>query len=129
MVTINAALLQAQFNDAAISATNSEIVLDGAINLLNTFGADIDNLTGVAGSKTGTYTSAQTGAIMTMAQKIYSKHWKNAANSSTNLGSMGVTYGADTELLTYAGKLAKALKTATTTGNIPIFVSNDPVPT
>ena len=129
-ITVNATLLQTQFNDSSISNEDAETNLDAAINLLNTFGAEIDNLTGGAGAKTGTYTSAQAGAIMTLTQKIYAKHYKNAdQTSSANLGPAGMSFGSDTELLTYAEKLATALKTASTVGNIAIFVSNDPVPT
>ena len=129
-ITINAALLQTQFNEADISAANAETIIDGSINLLNTFGADIDNLTGDAGTKTGDYTSAQAGAIMALAQQIFAKHYTNASQtSSTTLGPAGLSYGSDTALLTYAEKLATAIKGTSTVGNIAIFVSNDPVPT
>ena len=107
MVTVNAALLQGQFNDAAITAANAEYVLDGAINLLNTYDAALDSLTGAAGSKTGTYTSKQTGAIMTMAQQIYSKHFKNADGSNSgNIGGIGISYSTDMQLLRFAKQLA-----------------------
>ena len=128
--TINATLLQKQFHDTDIAIADAEIVIDGAINILNTFGADIDNLTGTTPNMTGTYTSAQAGAIITLSQKVYAKHYTNPSQtSSVQLGPAGSGFGSDSELLTYAEKLAGALKTASTTGNIAIFVSNDPVPT
>jgi hypothetical protein len=128
-ITVNGTLLIDQL-DLDITVTQAEVVIDGAINLLNTFGAELDNLGGSAGSKTEDYTSAQAGAITTMSQKVYAKHHINPdQTSSSNLGPVGQSFGTDTELLTYAKELATALKTATTTGNIAIFVSNDPVPT
>lgn len=111
MVTVDGALLQANFSDAAISATNAEIVIDAGINLLNVYGAALDNLAGGAGTKSGTYTSAQAGAIMTMAQQIYSKHFKNASQANPQLGGLGLTYSSDTQLLRFARELAFQLKT------------------
>jgi len=112
--TINAALLQNQFNDEDISPTNAEIVIDGGINMLNVFLNDSDaisNLSGDAGSKTGSYSSKQAGAIMAIAQQIYSKHYTNADNtSSISLGPLGRSYTGDTELLIFAEKLAARLK-------------------
>lgn len=107
-ITVNAAYLQAQFNDGTISAINAEVVLDGAINMLNTYGAGLSNLTGTAGTKTGTYTSIQTGAIMAMAREIYSEHYSNASKSTQGVSSITLSYrGAD--LLDIAQKIAKRL--------------------
>ena len=105
-VTVNAALLQAQFNDSDISATNAEIIIDAAINMLNAFGMELSNLSGTAGSKTGTYSSADAGRIMAVAQQVYSKHFKNADNASVNVSSMGLNYSGDNQLLNFAQKLA-----------------------
>ena len=111
MTTINGELLQNRFQDSSISVTNAEICLDGGIDLLNTFGAGLDNLTGAAGSKTGTYTSKQAGAIMVMAQQIYSKHYKNASGTSNaTLGPAGIGYTSDNMLLTMAETLAEKIK-------------------
>jgi len=54
LVTVNAALLQGQFHDTHISDADAAFVLNGAIYLLNTFGAGLTDL--VAG--TGTYNAA-----------------------------------------------------------------------
>jgi hypothetical protein len=126
-VTITGTTARNQLNDSEISVTNMEICVDGAINLLNTYGAGLSNLTGAAGSKTGTYTSAQGGAIMTMTQQIYSKHFKHATQTNVNVGSVGLSYVSDTQLLTFASKLTVAMKTQT--NDPPIYLSNDPVPT
>ena len=123
MTTITGDILQNRFDDDIISTENAEGCLDGAIDLLNTFGAELDNLTGDTGSKTGTYTSKQAGAIMVMAQQIYSKHFKNAAGtSSATLGPAGIGYTSDTMLLTMAEKLAEKIKGGS---NIAFVVGND----
>jgi 1-aminocyclopropane-1-carboxylate deaminase/D-cysteine desulfhydrase-like pyridoxal-dependent ACC family enzyme len=117
MVTVNAALMQTQFH-ITNSDADCEAVLDGAINLLNTFGADLTNLT--AGS--GTYTSKQAGAIMSMAQQIYARQYVNPAEtSSVNLGPAGIGYGSSTQLLAFAEKLAERLKSS----SIAFVVAND----
>jgi len=108
--TLNAALLQAEFADTSISATNAEVVEMGAIRLLNTFGAGLVQMTGSAGTRTGTYTSAQMGAIMAMAQQIYAKHFKNASGvSSSSIGQVNRSFMADAELLAFAKTLAGQL--------------------
>jgi len=109
LVTVNAALLRGQFHDGSISDADAAFVLNGAIYLLNTFGAGLTDL--VAG--TGTYTSKQTGAIMAMAQQIYAKHFKNASGqTSINLGSISASYSGDMQLLAFAEKLAERLKSS-----------------
>jgi len=110
LTTINATLLQTLFNNDDITATKAETVIDQAIDLLNVFDAGLDNLTGAAGSKTGTYTSTQKGAIMTLAQQIYSKQYVNPAEtSSVNIGPLGTSYGGSSELLRTARVLAGQL--------------------
>ena len=108
--TLNADILQAEFNDTEISDTNAEVVLMSAIRLLNTFGAGITQMTGIAGSRSGTYTSAQMGAIMAMAQQIYAKHYKNAVGtSSTSIGQINRSFMSDAEILSFAKTLAGQL--------------------
>lgn len=109
-ITVNAALLQSQFQDGDISDENAEVVLDGAINLLNVYGAGLSNLSGDAGSKSGSYSTEHTGAIMTMSQQIYAKHFKNAANANVNVGGLGLSYSSDMHLLRFAKALAWQLK-------------------
>ncbi len=109
-ITLNAAFLQAQFNDSSITATNAEVVLDGGINMLNAYGASISNLSGSAGSKTGSYSSTEVGAVMAMAQQIYQKHFKNASGASSGMGGLNLSYSSDSQLLTFAQRLAFQLK-------------------
>jgi len=129
-ITLNGDFLKAQFADSTISTTNAEVVLDGAINMLNAFRADIDNLTGTAGSKTGTYTSAEVGAIMAMAQQIYQKHFKNPQGiTNTAIGGVNSGFSMDTQLLTFAKTLARELRYSVASTTPPIYLSNDPIPT
>ena len=131
MVTVNGTLLKDQFNDSSITVTKAEVVLDGGINLLNTYlNTALSNLTGAAGSKTGTFTSAETGAILAMALQIYQKNYKNPSGASNvNISSLGISYSTDMQMLEFAEKLAAQLNVSVATGDPPIWVSNDPVPT
>ena len=107
-ITLNAAYLQAQFNDATISNTNAEVILDGAINMLNVYGAGLSNLAGVAESKSGSYTSAQVGAVMAVAREIYSQHFKNAEQTNVAVASISLAYSRG-DLLAMAQNIAKQL--------------------
>jgi len=109
-ITVNATLFQNQMNDSDITATLAEINMDQAINLLNVFGAGISNLSGTAGSKSGSYTSAEVGAIMVMAREVYAKLYKNADGSNVQVSGIGVTYSNDGQLLNFAKQLANQLK-------------------
>ena len=112
-ITVNATLLQGQLHEGSISANDADYVLDGAINLLNAFGAGLDSLTGAIGVHTGLYTSAQVGAILAMAQQIYAKHYKNASGTAgIGLGGANLSYSNDLQLLAFAEKLAERLKSS-----------------
>jgi hypothetical protein len=56
-------------------------LFDAAANTYNIFGCDIPIMSGTAGSKTVTYTSAQKGAVFQGARVIYASFYKNAANN------------------------------------------------
>lgn len=106
-ITLNGTFLKNQFQESSISVTNAEVVLDGAINMLNAYNEGLDNLTGTAGSKTGSYTSAQVGKIMAVAQQIYQRHWKNASGANASVGNLSLNYAGDYQLLTFAKMLAR----------------------
>jgi hypothetical protein len=127
-MTITATLMKNILDDEDIAPETMENLIDDAVDKLNTFGASLSNLTGTAGTKTGTYTSAEEGAIKTLTRECY-KIWSNPdATSSATLGPAGHSYSVDLQLLNIAKMLAEALKTQS--GNVlPIYVSNDPVPT
>ena len=130
-ITVNGTLLQSQFNDSDTSVTNMEIVADNAINTINIFAATaLSNLTGTAGSKTGSYTSAQAGSIMAVALQVYREMFKHAAgNSNVTLSQLGVSFTPSVQLLNFAERVAKQLDRKTASDSPPIYVSNDPVPT
>ena len=109
-ITISGTVAQTQFNDSTTTATIWETLIDGGINLLNTYGANITNLSGTAGSKSVSLTSAEAGAVMAMTQQIYSKHYKNATGSNTAAGPLNITYSNDGQLLSFAKQLAFQLK-------------------
>ena len=123
MTTITATWLQSAFNDDSIEAEDAEIVIDDAIDLLNSFGADLDNLTGTAGSKTGSYTSGQAGAIKVISKEIYARHYKNASGESgVSLGPASVSYMSDTGLLKMVETLSQKIKGGS---NIAFVVGDD----
>lgn len=78
MATITADEFQAILNltDSDISNTNTEYVLDFAINLLNLYGADLSNMSGTAGSKTWSGESSEKGAIYMVARAAYYSFFK-----------------------------------------------------
>lgn len=108
MTTINGTLLQTQFNNASITVTNAEIIIDASIDLLNTYDADLTNLTGAAGSKTGTYTSKQAGAIMSMAREVYRTRYMNADGKGIQVDGVSINY-TDQKILEFAQNLAQQL--------------------
>ena len=74
--------------DSAFTATKWEACIDQAIDKLNLYGLSISNLSGTAGSKTGSYTSAEAGAIRELSLLIYASI--QSAGSSSNSYSLGV---------------------------------------
>ena len=130
VITVNGTLLQNQFNDAATSVINMEIVADNAINTLNIFlNTALDNLTNAAGSKTGDYTSAQAGAILAVALQVYREMFKHAEGISGGTGAVSSSFVSSDRLLDYAEKIAEKLNKTVSSGSPPIYVSNDPVAT
>ena len=128
--TIDAVYFQNILNDSNITPTKAEIIIDQSINMLNTYGVGLSNLTGVAGTKTGSYPSAQAGAIMTMTRETYAVLYKHAPdNSSGNLGAAGASYGSNNRLLDFAKELAGQLKLVDAISDTapPIYVYNDPL--
>ena len=111
MVTVTGTIFKTRLQDGDASATEAEYSLETAIDLLNTYGAGLDSLTGDAGSKTGSYTSAEAGAIWTMAREVYKVHWKNADGASSAVGAVNMSAVNDTYLLRMARQLARQLAT------------------
>ncbi len=105
MTIINATLLKTLLYDSAIPDATMVILIQDAIDKLNTYGAGISNLSGGALSAT----DAQSGAITAMTREVY-KVWKNAAGATTQISTIGLTYSNDNQLLTFAQQLANQLK-------------------
>ncbi len=113
MTTIDATWFKNLMQDSTITATNAEIVIQQAIDSLNTFGANISDLSGAVGTKTLAASSKQAGAIGIMSRETYSTMFKNASNSSTHIGGLGLTYGVTPEILRLAKVLASNLASRT----------------
>ena len=95
MVTITGSDFKGLIQDASISDTNAEKIVDEAIDLLNLYGEDLDlsNLSGTAGSKTVAVTSKKRGAIYLFARAVYATFWMNASNANVGIGGLSVTLG------------------------------------
>lgn len=74
----------------AVTDTILEAMIDGAIDRLNRYGTSISNMSGTAGSKTVSLTSAQRGAVLEVASAIYSIS-KSSGSSSTSLSIGGLS--------------------------------------
>jgi hypothetical protein len=66
-----------------------ENLIDGAVDLLNVYlrhyGLEIANMTGTAGTKTLTVTSAERGAVLMVACALYSRDYKAAGSQSESV--------------------------------------------
>lgn len=71
-----------------ITAAKTEDLIDVAIDLLNAHNAELDNLSGAAGSKTVTVSSAGRGSILNLAAMLY--RFKYVNPQQANLGPIGV---------------------------------------
>ena len=78
-------------SDAVITDINVENLFDAAANTFNIFGCSVPIMTGTAGSKVVTYTSAQKGAVFQGARVLYVSFYKNAANVNVGISSLSVT--------------------------------------
>jgi hypothetical protein len=115
--TITYTSLTNLLSDSSITAAKAEAVLIQAINMLVTEGAAIDALTGAEGSRTGTYTQAEAGAILQMAVAVYAQMYKQAGASASayNIGGISSSQSASASggagsLQALAKELAKRLK-------------------
>jgi hypothetical protein len=83
MATITASTFQNLFNDASISATHAEEIIDLAIDIINLYSdSDVPNMTGTAGSKSVSVESKQKGAIFILAEEIYHGLYQNPTATS-----------------------------------------------
>ena len=90
MATITASDLNSRLHlEDAVDEEDLEILIDGAIDLLNVYllkySKSIGNMTGTAGSKTVTVTSAEKGAIIMIACSLYSRDYKTSGSQSESV--------------------------------------------
>ena len=97
MTTITYTNLQTLLN-ITVAAATCESIIDHAINLLNTYGADLPNMTGTAGSKTWNGESNEAGAIMEVASAVYISKYvvSGATSSSYGLGPLSTSNSVST---------------------------------
>jgi hypothetical protein len=92
----------------AITAVNTENLLDYAIDLLNIYSnSGISNMSGAAGSKTVTLTSAQRGAVFMVGRALYYSSYRNQVTVATPAG-VGLAPVAILENPTFERLLYKA---------------------
>jgi len=88
--------------DSTYTATKWEADIDQAIDLLNTYGKNLDlpNMTGDAGSKTVSVSSPEAGAIRAVAASVYAKNRQSGSQSSSyGLGGISSSSSSGTGLL------------------------------
>jgi hypothetical protein len=97
--------------DGSITRTQWESLIDQAIDKVNAHGApygiDIPNMSGTAGAKTWSGTSAEAGWIRTITARIYNTEYKTVGSSG--VGSLSETV-ADRETENLAEQAAVALR-------------------
>lgn len=115
--TITYTSLTNLLSSTSITPAKAEAVLMQAINMIVTEGAAITQLAGAEGSRTGTYTQIQAGAVLEMAVAVYAQIYMQAGASSSSYGlgalsqsSSASSSGGSGSLQTLAKALAKRLK-------------------
>ena len=97
MVSVTASTFKDLINNTTITDSATEKIIDQAADSLNMYLEEdnqISNMSGTAGTKTVSVTSAQRGALMNMAREVYSVLYKNPSGmTSSNLGPAGVSFG------------------------------------
>jgi hypothetical protein len=112
--------------DSDDTAETLEPIMDLAIDALNIFGCEIDNLDGGAGSKTVTLTSQQRGAVFIITRVIYKSFYKDEGGS-TGLGPASISTTdllANATVWTQIKEIAQEIK-ATSSGSIAFVVGED----
>lgn len=120
--------LKTIFDDAAIADATVESLVDAVIDELNLYGLSLDNMAGVAGSKTITLASSEKAAVRRIFRVMYASWHKNAAaNASVNVGAIGVTLPdliSRPEVQAMINQTASLLLKASV--DPPIYIRNSP---
>jgi hypothetical protein len=131
-VTLTYLNLTTIINDSALAAATAEAIMDHAINKIALNGYALANLSGSAGSKTGTYTQAEAGAIIDVATTIYAVNYKNSGSGSTSLSlgnisqSSSTSTGSQQSINDSAMQAARTLKTQSS--DPPVYIANAELP-
>jgi hypothetical protein len=133
--TVTYTTLTTLINDSTVTAAQAEAIIDHAINKINVYMPSanaLDNLSGTSGSKTGTYTSAETGGIIDVAVAVYNNIYVNSGAESTSFGLGAISSsssGSSTSMSIddVAKDVARQLRIAA--ADPPIYVGNSPLPT
>ncbi len=103
--------------DSDITQTQWESLIDQAIDKINGYARDdlLPNMTGTAGSKSVSVTSAQAGFIRSIAVAVYHREYKNEGAQSSGITVGGVSNsqsagGAGANLESLAREAALCLK-------------------
>jgi hypothetical protein len=102
--------------DNGISQTQWESIIDAAIDKINAYGVrynvDLPNMTGTAGSKSWSGTSAEAGWIRTIAVAIYRREYRNegAQSQSSGIGGLSLSATSMSEIEKLACEAAESLK-------------------
>jgi hypothetical protein len=103
--------LGADITAGSLSHTQVEQIIDQAIDMLNTFNANVPNMTGTVGSKSVSLTSKQKGAVWTVARAVYYGFYKNL--DVATISGMAITTHdllADANILKLVRDQAEALR-------------------
>lgn len=115
--------------DASITQTQWESLIDQAIDKINAHGApygiDLPNMTGDAGSKTWSGTSAEAGWIRSIAVAVYQKEYKSAGAQSESYGLGGLSHSQSSSSSSMAELESLAEQAAIALRDLDITVGAD----
>lgn len=77
VITYQSLLTLVKKTTTTLPAADAEAIINQAINLLNTYGADLPNMSGSVGSKMVSLQSSEEGAVLTVACDIYFSYYKD----------------------------------------------------
>jgi hypothetical protein len=108
MATITASTLSTLLHlGSDLENDELEAIIDAAIDKLNVYlyryGLEISSMSGTSGSKSWAGTSAEKGAIMTVASKIYSRDYVLSSSQSESVGLGPASYSVSSSASSSAG--------------------------
>ena len=99
MVSVTASTFKDLINNSDLANATAEKIIDQAADSLNVYleeNNQLPNMSGTAGSKTVSVSSAQRGALMNMAREVYAVLYVNPTGVvSSQLGAASSSYGTN----------------------------------